>query len=47
MGPFDTFDPIVRVINYPFIFKDNAQADKILDGPFGARDTDKPGERGV
>ena len=20
-GPFDTFDPIVRVINYPFIFK--------------------------
>ena len=34
-GPFDTFDPIVRVINYPFIFKDNAQADKILDGPLG------------
>lgn len=35
-GPFDTFDPIVRVINYPFIFKDNDQADKILDGPLGA-----------
>jgi len=35
-GPFDTFDPIVRVINYPFLFKDNAQADKILDGPLGA-----------
>ena len=34
-GPFDTFDPIVRVISYPFLFKDNAQADKILDGPFG------------
>lgn len=34
-GPFDTFDPIVRVINYPFIFKDNDQADKILDGPLG------------
>lgn len=34
-GPFDTFDPIVRVINYPFLFKDNAQADKILDGPLG------------
>jgi len=34
-GPFDTFDPIVRVINYPFIFKDNAQADQILDGPLG------------
>jgi tripartite ATP-independent transporter DctP family solute receptor len=34
-GPFDTFDPIVRVVNYPFLFKDNAQADKILDGPLG------------
>ena len=31
-GPFDTFDPVVRVINYPFLFKDNEQADKILDG---------------
>jgi len=36
-GPFDTFDPISRVINYPFLFKDNAQADKILDGPLGAQ----------
>ncbi|MGD8367806.1 MAG: TRAP transporter substrate-binding protein [Desulfobacterales bacterium] len=35
-GPFDTFDPIARVINYPFLFKDNEQADKILDGPIGA-----------
>jgi len=34
-GPFDTFDPIVRTINYPFLFKDNDQADKILDGPLG------------
>ena len=34
-GPFATFDPITRVINYPFLFKDNAQADKILDGPLG------------
>ncbi|MDA3788915.1 MAG: TRAP transporter substrate-binding protein [Desulfobacula sp.] len=34
-GPFDTFDPIVRVINYPFLFKNYAQADKILDGPLG------------
>ena len=36
LGPFDTFDPIVRVINYPFLFKDNDQADQILDGPLGA-----------
>lgn len=34
-GPFDTFDPVVQVINYPFLFKDYAQADKILDGPLG------------
>ena len=34
-GPFDTFDPVVRVVNYPFLFKDNAQADRILDGPLG------------
>lgn len=34
-GPFDTFDPVVRVFNYPFMFKDNLQADKILDGPLG------------
>ncbi len=34
-GPFDTFDPIVRVIDYPFLFKDGEQADAILDGPLG------------
>jgi tripartite ATP-independent transporter DctP family solute receptor len=36
-GFFDAFDPIVRVINYPFLFKDNEQVDKILDGPLGAK----------
>lgn len=36
-GPFDTFDPVVRVVNYPFLFKDNEQADEILDGPLGAK----------
>ncbi len=35
VGPFDTFDPLVRVINYPFLFKNNEQADQILDGPLG------------
>lgn len=34
-GPFDTFDPIVRVISYPFLFKDSDQADQVLDGPLG------------
>ena len=36
VGPFDTFDPIVRVINYPFIFKGYDQVDAVLDGPLGA-----------
>lgn len=34
-GPFDTFDPIARVIDYPFLFQSNEQADQILDGPLG------------
>ena len=34
-GPFDSFDPLVRVIDYPFLFKNNQQADEILDGPLG------------
>jgi tripartite ATP-independent transporter DctP family solute receptor len=34
---FETFDPIVRVVDYPFLFKNNEQADKILDGPLGAK----------
>jgi len=36
-GPFDTFDPMVRVISYPFLFKDYSQVDKVLDGPLGAK----------
>lgn len=35
-GSFDSFDPATRVFNYPFLFKDHAQADAILDGPLGA-----------
>ncbi|MBE0617887.1 MAG: TRAP transporter substrate-binding protein [Proteobacteria bacterium] len=34
-GPFDTFDPLARVIDYPFLFRSNEQADQILDGPLG------------
>ncbi len=45
-GPFDTFDPIVRVINYPFLFKDYAQADAILDGPLGQEILDSLGNSG-
>ena len=49
-GPFDTFSPMVRVINYPFLFKDNAQADRILDGPLGQQILDsleKTGMKGL
>ncbi len=35
-GPFDTFDPMARVVNYPFLFKNYEQVDEILDGPLGA-----------
>jgi tripartite ATP-independent transporter DctP family solute receptor len=49
-GPFDTFDPIVRVIDYPFMFKNHNQADEILDGPLGAEilaSLEKSGFRGL
>ena len=49
-GPFDTFDPIVRVVNYPFIFKNYAQVDKILDGPLGGeilKDLETAGFKGL
>ena len=35
-GPVDTFDPVARVINYPFLFKGYDQVDQVLDGPLGA-----------
>jgi tripartite ATP-independent transporter DctP family solute receptor len=35
LGPFDVFLPEVRVVNYPFLFRDYEQVDKILDGPPG------------
>ncbi len=49
-GPFDTFDPIVRVINYPFLFKDYTQVDEVLDGPLGAeilKDLETAGFKGL
>ncbi len=49
-GPFDTFDPLTRVINYPFLFKDNQQADQVLDGPLGAqilKSLEKSGFKGL
>lgn len=49
-GPFDTFEPITRVINYPFLFKNNQQADEILDGPLGSqilKSLEKSGFKGL
>jgi tripartite ATP-independent transporter DctP family solute receptor len=49
-GPFDTIDPIVRVIGYPFIFKSNEQADEVLDGPIGKeilKSLEKEGMKGL
>ena len=34
-GPFDVFVPETRVIGYPFLFKNFAQVDRVLDGPPG------------
>lgn len=35
LGPFDEFAPQVRVVNYPFLFKDADQAHRVLDGAPG------------
>jgi tripartite ATP-independent transporter DctP family solute receptor len=49
-GPFDTFDPIVRVIDYPFLFSSNQEADRILDGPLGTeilKELERSGFKGL
>ncbi len=35
LGPFDSFVPTVRVVGFPFLFKNFDQVDAILDGPLG------------
>jgi tripartite ATP-independent transporter DctP family solute receptor len=35
LGPFDVFVPEVKVVNFPFLFRDYAQVDEVLDGPIG------------
>ena len=36
-GPLDSFYPEIRVVSYPFLFTDHAQADAVLDGPVGRK----------
>lgn len=46
----EPFDPIVRVLSFPFLFNDEQQADAILDGPLGAailRDLETIGCKGL
>ncbi|NJB67657.1 tripartite ATP-independent transporter DctP family solute receptor [Desulfobaculum xiamenense] len=35
LGPFDTFVPEVKVVSFPFMFRDYEQVDEVLDGPLG------------
>lgn len=35
LGPFDTFVPQVKVVSFPFLFRDYAQVDSVLYGPLG------------
>jgi tripartite ATP-independent transporter DctP family solute receptor len=47
---FEDLDPIVRVISFPFLFKDEQQAATLLDGPLGAailRDIETIGCKGL
>ena len=47
---FERFDPIVRVVAFPFLFRDEQQAATILDGPLGGailRDIETIGCKGL
>ncbi len=50
LGPFDTFVPEVKVVAFPFLFKDYATVDRVLDGPVGTAilgELEKAGFRGL
>ena len=34
-GPFQSLAPEAAVVDFPFLFRDHAEADRILDGPLG------------
>lgn len=36
LGPLDTFVPEVKVVSFPFMFRNYEQVDTVLDGPLGA-----------
>jgi tripartite ATP-independent transporter DctP family solute receptor len=49
-GPFDRFVPEVRVIDYPYLFKNYEEVDRVLEGPLGQkllRTLEKSGFKGL
>ncbi len=49
-GPVGGFVPQMLVVDLPFLFRDNAHVDKVLDGPIGEgllRDLSKAGIKGI
>ena len=49
-GPVGNFSPSMLIVDVPFLFRDNAHVDKVLDGPIGQQllaDLDKSGLKGL
>lgn len=49
-GPVGNFSPSMLIVDIPFLFRDNAHVDKVLDGPIGKQllaDVDKSGFKGL
>ncbi len=50
LGPFDVFVQSVRVVGFPFMFRNFEQVDKVLDGPLGQellKDLESAGFKGL
>jgi tripartite ATP-independent transporter DctP family solute receptor len=49
-GPVGNFSPSMLIVDVPFLFRDNAHVDKVLEGPIGKQllaDLDKSGLKGL
>lgn len=49
-GPVGNFSPSMNIVDIPFLFRDHAHVDKVLDGPIGRQlmdDLDKSGFKGL
>ncbi|MCU0539150.1 MAG: TRAP transporter substrate-binding protein [Desulfobacterales bacterium] len=36
-GPLGGFSPSINILDFPFLFRDNAHVDRVLDGPIGRK----------